>query len=63
MCTTSNIENTKCSWIRESAIVYGIEPDIECLKANDTEHCMQAVKDNQVDVVMVEPDMLDKARR
>lgn len=61
ICTTSNIENAKCSWIRESAVVNGIEPDMDCLKADNTTHCMQALNDNVADVVMVPPDLFRSA--
>lgn len=61
MCTTSNVENAKCAWIRESASVYGIEPDIDCIKAENTTHCMQAINDHVADVVMVEPDFVRTA--
>lgn len=63
ICTTSNLENSKCSWIREAAAVYGVEPDIDCIKADNTTHCMQAVGDDAVDVVMVPPDLVYEARR
>ncbi|KAG5884685.1 hypothetical protein JTB14_000382 [Gonioctena quinquepunctata] len=61
ICTTSIIETAKCSWMRESAAVYGIEPDLECTLADNTTHCMEALNKNQVDVVMVPPDMVHQA--
>ncbi|CAH0559126.1 unnamed protein product [Brassicogethes aeneus] len=64
ICTTSIVENAKCSWLRETAAVYGIEPDIDCLKADNTTHCMLALNtNNAADVVMVSPDLTNKARR
>jgi hypothetical protein len=61
ICTTSIIENAKCSWLRESAAVYGIEPDLDCLKADNTTHCMDAVSHKAADIVMVPPDLLNQA--
>ncbi|XP_068910367.1 transferrin [Tenebrio molitor] len=61
ICTTSIIENAKCSWLRESAAVYGIEPDLDCLKADNTTHCMDAVSHKAADIVMVPPDLLNEA--
>ncbi|XP_074025807.1 transferrin 3 [Leptinotarsa decemlineata] len=61
ICTTSIIENAKCSWMRESAGVYGVEPDLECIKADNTTHCMMAINMNAADVVMVPPDMVHEA--
>ncbi|XP_076253125.1 transferrin 3 isoform X1 [Rhynchophorus ferrugineus] len=63
ICTTSNIETAKCSWLRESAAVYGIEPDLDCLKADNTTHCMMALNDNAADIVMVSSDMVHKASK
>ncbi|KAL1508850.1 hypothetical protein ABEB36_003680 [Hypothenemus hampei] len=62
ICTTSNIETAKCSWLRESAAVYGIEPDLDCLKADNKTHCMMALNDYVADVVMVGPDMVEIAK-
>lgn len=61
ICTTSNIENAKCAWMRESAAVYGLEPDIECIKADNTTHCMVALNQKAADVVMVPPDLVHRA--
>lgn len=58
VCTKSIIETAKCDWLGESAMVYGIEPDINCIKADNTTHCMQAINDNVADIVMVEPDLV-----
>lgn len=63
ICTTSNIENAKCGWIREAAAVQGIEPDIDCVRAENTTDCMQAVQDNAADLVMVPPNLMHKALR
>ncbi|KAJ8982997.1 hypothetical protein NQ317_014292, partial [Molorchus minor] len=57
ICTTSVIENAKCSWLRESAAVYGIEPDLDCIKADNTTHCMLALNMGAADVVMVPSDL------
>lgn len=63
ICTTSIIENVKCSWMREAAAVYGVEPDIDCLKADNTTHCFRAINVNAADVVMVPPDKVRTAIR
>ncbi|KAJ8938556.1 hypothetical protein NQ314_011445 [Rhamnusium bicolor] len=61
ICTTSIIENAKCAWLRESAAVYGIEPDLDCIKADNTTHCMLALNLNAADVVMVPSDLVQEA--
>lgn len=58
ICTTSNKEAAKCSWLRESATVYGIEPNLDCIKADNTSHCMKAVSRNVADLVMVPSDLV-----
>lgn len=63
ICTTSNIETTKCSWLRESAAVYGIEPDLDCLKADNKTHCMLAINDKVADIVFVPSDLVHTAKR
>lgn len=63
ICTTSVIEATKCSWIRESATVYGIEPDLECIKADNKTHCMMAVNQHLADVVLVSSDQVHLAQK
>lgn len=63
MCTTSNLENAKCGWMRETAAVYGIEPDFECIKGANKTHCMQAVQTGYADSVLISPDLLMTAKR
>ncbi|XP_066141002.1 transferrin [Euwallacea fornicatus] len=63
ICTTSNIETAKCSWLRESAAVYGIEPDLDCLKADNKTHCMMALNDKAADIMVVPPDLVSTATR
>ncbi|KAK5650025.1 hypothetical protein RI129_001054 [Pyrocoelia pectoralis] len=62
ICTTTNLENAKCSWLREVSTVYGIEPDIDCLKADNKTHCMQGIAANLFDVVIVPADMVNQAK-
>ncbi|KAK4882805.1 hypothetical protein RN001_006124 [Aquatica leii] len=62
MCTTNNLENAKCSWLREAANVYGVEPDIDCLKADNKSHCMEGMVNNLVDIVVLPPDMVNEAK-
>lgn len=63
ICTTSVVENSKCSWLREAMASYGIEPNVDCLKADNKTHCMDAVRKDFADVVIIEADMLKTAQR
>lgn len=53
-CTTSLIEHTKCSWLQEVASVNGIEPNIQCVRENNLETCMNNINYNIADVVFVD---------
>lgn len=57
ICTTSIKETAKCQWLRESATVYGIEPDLDCIKADNTSECMKAVSVGVADITMVPSDL------
>lgn len=57
ICTTSIKETAKCNWLRETATVYGIEPSLDCIKADNTTHCMKAVTLGVTDLVMVPADL------
>lgn len=63
VCTKSIIETAKCDWLGESALVHGIEPEINCIKADNETHCMQALNDNVADVVLIDPDFARTAIR
>lgn len=45
--------------MREAAAVHGLEPDIDCLKADNTTHCMEAIQNQVADVVIVHPDYVN----
>ncbi|KAK9721705.1 Transferrin [Popillia japonica] len=59
ICTTSIASQYKCGWMREAAAVHGLEPDIDCLKADNTTHCMEAIQNQVADVVIVHPDYVN----
>ncbi|GAB0096723.1 Transferrin [Sergentomyia squamirostris] len=52
-CTTSIIQHAKCSWLQEAASVYGIEPNLQCIRAEHLDRCMDDVKHKVADVVLV----------
>lgn len=58
ICTTTIKETAKCQWLRESATVYGIEPDLDCIKADNSSHCMKAVSVGVADVAVVPSDLI-----
>lgn len=62
-CTTSLIEHYKCSWLQEAAIVYGIEPSIQCIRANDLDHCMDTTRHKAAEIVLVDQSERVRAER
>ncbi|KAL7037648.1 hypothetical protein ACKWTF_009312 [Chironomus riparius] len=55
-CTTSIIEFVKCSWLQEVSTVYGIEPNLQCIRGESLYRCLDDVNKNIADVVMVDQD-------
>lgn len=62
-CTTSLIEHTKCSWLQEAANVHGIEPNIQCIRENSLDACIENVQHNASDVVFVSESDRIRAQR
>lgn len=62
-CTTSLIEHFKCSYLQESASVYGIEPNIQCIRENSLDACMENTENKASDVVLVNESDRIKAHR
>lgn len=52
-CTTSLVQHSKCSWLQEVAGVYGIEPNLQCIREMNLNRCMEYVQHNASDVVFV----------
>lgn len=53
-CSTSLIDHVKCSWLQEVAGVYGIEPNIQCVREDDLTGCMESVQHRASDIVLVD---------
>ncbi|XP_054736847.1 transferrin [Anastrepha obliqua] len=62
-CTTSIIQHIKCSWLQEVSQVYGVEPNIQCIRAESLDSCMDDVKYKAADVLMVDHENRIKAQR
>lgn len=62
-CTTSLIQHYKCSWLQEAASVYGIEPNIQCIRSENVSRCLDDAKHRIVDVVLVDQDERVRAER
>lgn len=59
-CTSSILEHYKCSWLQEAAQAYGIEPNIQCIRA---ESCLNDTKHHITDVMIVDQDQRVRAER
>lgn len=53
-CSTTLIDHVKCSWLQETAGVYGIEPNIQCVREDDLNSCMESTQHRATDVVLVD---------
>lgn len=62
-CTTSLIQHSKCSWLQEASSVYGIEPNIQCIRTESLERCMDDTSHKTADVVLVDQDSRVKAEK
>lgn len=62
-CTTSILQHIKCSWLQEASSVYGVEPNIQCIRANHQDRCMEDVMDEVSDIVLVEESDRLRAQR
>lgn len=62
-CTTSLIEHFKCSWLQEAAIVYGIEPSIQCIRTNCLDQCMDSTSHKAAEIVLVDQNDRVRAER
>ncbi|XP_030554066.1 transferrin [Drosophila novamexicana] len=63
VCTTSIIEHIKCSWLQEAAQVYGVEPNIQCVRTTNLEQCMDDTRYKSADVLLVSHEQRVKAQR
>jgi hypothetical protein len=55
-CTTSLIEFSKCSWLQEVSTVFGIEPNLQCIRGENLYRCLDDVNRNVADLVLVSQD-------
>ncbi|XP_058837077.1 transferrin isoform X2 [Topomyia yanbarensis] len=62
-CTKSLVELAKCSWLQEVALVYGVEPNIQCMRSDTLDSCMKNVQHKVSDVVIVDQDTRLRAER
>lgn len=56
-CTTTLIEFAKCSWLQEVSMVFGIEPNLQCIRGENLFRCLDDVARNVADVVLVDQDV------
>lgn len=62
-CTTSLIDFVKCSWLQEAANIFGIEPNIQCIRGESLFRCLDDVNKDIADVVMVDQDKRIESER
>ncbi|XP_034654339.1 transferrin [Drosophila subobscura] len=62
-CTTSIIQHIKCSWLQEASQVYGVQPNIQCVRTSNVEQCLDDTRFKATDVVVVDQEMRVRAQR
>lgn len=62
-CTTTLIEFSKCSWLQEVSTVYGIEPNLQCIRGESLFRCLDDVAKNVADLVLVDQDIRLKSEK
>jgi hypothetical protein len=62
-CTTTVIEFAKCSWLQEVSTVYGIEPNLQCIRGENAFRCLDDVAKDVADLVLVDQDSRLKSER
>jgi len=53
-CTTSLKEFSKCTWLQEVANVYGIEPNLQCVRGENQYRCLNDVAQGTADLVAID---------
>lgn len=53
-CTTTIVEHIKCSWLQEASQAYGVQPNIQCVRSAKLESCLNDVKYQTADIVVVD---------
>ncbi|XP_055530828.1 transferrin [Wyeomyia smithii] len=62
-CTKSLVELSKCSWLQEVALVYGVEPNLQCMRADSLDDCLKNAEHKVSDVIIVDQDSRLRAQR
>nr|BAQ94504.1 transferrin [Nephotettix cincticeps] len=57
LCTTSATENSKCEDLAQAAYSRDIRPGLTCVTRPSLSECLTAIKENQADIVSVDPGM------
>jgi hypothetical protein len=50
-CTTSEVENNKCEWLRQAAIIQGMVPELQCVQGTSHLDCFEKIKMEKADIV------------
>jgi len=50
-CTTSEIENNKCEWLHQAAIIQGVVPELQCVQGTSHLDCFKKINMTEADIV------------
>lgn len=57
-CTSSNLEEKKCQWLKEYSYYHGIKPGIACIQQQNKKKSIKAITAGQCDVLIAKPEDL-----
>ncbi|XP_012287691.1 transferrin-like [Orussus abietinus] len=53
-CTISELENNKCKWVSQAAVLHGIEPRISCVKKNSSLGCFREIQEKRAEIIAID---------
>ncbi|XP_066586110.1 transferrin-like [Prorops nasuta] len=62
-CTTSTLEQNKCTWLAAESSLLGVEPSITCHQSDSTFQCLRDIQENQADIITIDSNYGHLARQ
>uniref|UniRef100_A0A1V1FVP3 Transferrin n=1 Tax=Reticulitermes speratus TaxID=60591 RepID=A0A1V1FVP3_9NEOP len=56
-CTTSELENNKCEWLCQAALIQGIVPELQCVQGTSHLDCFKKINMTEADIVGTNSDL------
>ncbi|XP_063216183.1 transferrin-like [Bacillus rossius redtenbacheri] len=56
-CTVSELEDSKCEWLRQAGVTHGLSPELLCLRGSSKFDCLRRVEADLADLVGIDTDL------